>query len=138
MSDANTLLQIEAIKKLKARYFRCIDTKDWNGMREVYARDAVMNDEESRSLWHGREEIVAGLEHWLSQAITVHHGHMPEIELTGPGEARGIWSMFDLVDHPEFRLEGHGHYHERYVIEDGAWRIAELRLSRLRVTRTPK
>jgi hypothetical protein len=107
-------------------------------MREVYARDAVMNDEESKSLWRGREEIVAGLELWLSRAVTVHHGHMPEIELTGPDSARGIWSMFDRVDHPEFLLEGYGHYHERYVIEDGAWRIAELRLSRLHVTRTPK
>ena len=138
MLDATALAEIEAIKALKARYFRCIDTKDWDGMRRVYARDAVMHDEESRSHWRGREEIVAGLEHWLARAVTVHHGHMPEIELTGPGEARGIWSMFDHVDHPEFVLEGYGHYHERYVIEDGAWRIAELRLSRLRVVRTPK
>jgi uncharacterized protein (TIGR02246 family) len=138
VSETADLRQIEAIKRLKARYFRCIDTKDWAGMREVYARDAVMNDEESKSLWRGREEIVAGLELWLSRAVTVHHGHMPEIELTGPDSARGIWSMFDRVDHPEFLLEGYGHYHERYVIEDGAWRIAELRLSRLHVTRTPK
>ncbi len=138
MLEASQLPAIRAIKALKARYFRCIDTRDWQGMRRVYARDAVMHDEESQAHWTGRDAIVAGLEHWLSQAVTVHHGHMPEIEITGPGEARGVWSMFDFVDHPDFRLEGHGHYHERYVIEDGEWRIAELRLSRLRVARTPR
>lgn len=138
MRDAHALAQIEAIQQLKARYFRCIDTKDWDGMRRVYTRDAVMHDEESGSHWSGREAIVAGLEQWLARAVTVHHGHMPEIELLGPEEARGVWSMSDIVDHPDFLLEGWGHYHERYVIEDGDWRIAELRLSRLRVKRIPK
>jgi hypothetical protein len=28
---------------------------------------------------------------------------------------------------------GRGHYHERYRLEDGAWRIARLTLTRLRL-----
>ena len=32
---------IEAIKQLKARYFRTMDTKDWAGMREVFADDVT-------------------------------------------------------------------------------------------------
>ena len=27
---------VEAIKRLKARYFRTMDTKDWDGMRQVF------------------------------------------------------------------------------------------------------
>jgi hypothetical protein len=46
--------------------------------------------------------------------------------------------MNDWVDTPAFTLDGWGHYHERYVFEDGAWRIADERITRLRVVRTPK
>ena len=31
------------------------------------------------------------------------------------------------------RLTGYGHYHETYRIEDGAWRIATLTLTRLKL-----
>ena len=32
-------------------------------------------------------------------------------------------------------MHGYGHYHEEYVLEDGAWRISLNRLTRLRVDR---
>ena len=31
MTTVDELLAIEEIKQLKARYFRCVDTKDWEG-----------------------------------------------------------------------------------------------------------
>jgi hypothetical protein len=34
---------IEAIKRLKARYFRTMDTKDWPAMRQVFCDDVVMD-----------------------------------------------------------------------------------------------
>ena len=34
---------VEAIKQLKARYFRTVDTKDWAGMRQVFADDVVID-----------------------------------------------------------------------------------------------
>ena len=34
---ARRLLEIEAIKQLKARYFRLMDTKDWKGFAAVFA-----------------------------------------------------------------------------------------------------
>ena len=34
---------VEKIKKLKARYFRCMDTKDWDGFQSVFAPDATMD-----------------------------------------------------------------------------------------------
>ncbi len=49
--------------------------------------------------------------------MTVHQGHMPEIEFLDADHASGIWSMFDWVDDPGrgFAAQGFGHYHERYV-----------------------
>ena len=37
-----------------------------------------------------------------------------------------------------YRLEGYGHYHEEYVVEDGEWRILSTHLVRLREERSPK
>ena len=70
--------------------------------------------------------------------VTVHHGHMPEIELTSPTTARGIWAMEDILHTPEDSVNvvhGFGHYHETYERIDGEWRINTLRLTRLRVDR---
>jgi acetyl esterase/lipase len=138
-TDADALATILQIQQLKARYFRLMDTKQWDAMRGVFAKDARLVEEESNTRWAGREAIVAGLSRVLAPPVrTVHQGHTPEIELLSDTEARGVWAMNDWVDGPSFTLEGWGHYHERYAFEEGAWRIADLRLSRLRVNRSVK
>ncbi len=71
----------------------------------------------------------------LQTAVTVHHGHMSEIEFTGQNQATGIWSMYDWVDDPEkgYAFQGWGHYHERYrKAPDGRWQISMFRLTRIR------
>jgi hypothetical protein len=87
---------------------------------------------------HGRTTLVGYARNSLEHGRSVHHGHMPEIELTSPTNARGIWAMSNLCEYrnrDETRriLHGHGHYHEEYLKEDGVWRIAKLELTRLRV-----
>ena len=37
------LADIEAIRQLKARYFRTLDQKDWEGYREVFTDDVVVD-----------------------------------------------------------------------------------------------
>ncbi|MFC2028291.1 nuclear transport factor 2 family protein, partial [Chloroflexota bacterium] len=68
----------------------------------------------------------------LANFTTVHHGHMPEIELTSDTTATGIWAMFDFLQHSGFTLQGYGHYEEEYVKQEGQWKIKRLRLTRLR------
>lgn len=133
------LHDIETIKQLKARYFRTLDTKDWDGWAQVFAKDAVMEVPEADVVQHGRDDIVSFVSAALATATTVHQGHMPEINITGPDTARGIWAMFDYVEWPpsdsgdRSGLTGFGHYIEEYVREDGEWRIARTRIDRLRV-----
>ena len=43
MDAAEQLLAIEEIKQLKARYFRSMDTKDWEGFASVFAPNAVLD-----------------------------------------------------------------------------------------------
>ena len=130
----NKLIDIEEIKKLKARYFRLMDQKLWEEWGEVFTEDATLqygpNDGE---VFEGRKGIVEGLSKILADAITVHHGHMPEIEMIDANSATGTWAMFDYVEMPGLTLKGYGHYEEEYVKEAGRWRIKNLRLTRLRV-----
>ena len=133
------LLDIEEIKRLKARYFRSLDQQRWDEFAEVFSADAHLEVPEGDVDERGRAAVVASVSGVLAGVRTVHHGHMPEIEITGPDTARGIWAMFDYVEFPvaegaaRFGLQGYGHYTEEYVREGGQWRISHLHLSRLRI-----
>ena len=129
---------IEAIKQLKARYFRLMDVKDWDGMREVFADDVYIDTTDSGGrVVQGADDFMAGLRSLLADVVTVHHGHMPEIELTSGTTATGIWALQDLLRWPDGReLYGYGHYHEEYEKIDGRWRIKRMTLTRLRTDRT--
>ena len=138
MDPIDRLLALEELKQLKARYFRCIDTKQWDEWGDVFTLDAELSVPDAGMSASGRDEIVASVSALLEGTRTVHHGHMPELELTGPDTARGVWAMFDYVEWPTREdgsrngLHGYGHYHEEYRREDGTWRIARSRLERLR------
>jgi len=135
MEATETLIELEALRALKARYFRCVDTKAWVDYAELFEPDVTVelpNDGEGYA-WRDREVFIADTAQALEGVITVHHGHMPELELTSPTTARGIWAMQDILRYPEDarRITGYGHYHETYVKRDGRWRIATLKLTRL-------
>jgi hypothetical protein len=130
------LMEIESIKQLKGRYFRLLDTKQWSEWRDVFTEDfyAHVSGPHPDIEFHSREEMVDSNAAVLQDAVTTHHGHTPEIEITGPNTAKGVWAMYDHVDMPGQKFNGYGHYHEEYrKCEDGKWRIAKLRLTRLRV-----
>jgi hypothetical protein len=126
---------IEAIKQLKARYFRMMDIKDWDAMREVFADDVAIDTTEAGGrVVVGADDFMAGLRQILQDVVTVHHGHMPEIELTSSTTAAGVWSMEDMLRWPNgSELHGFGHYHETYEKSGGRWRIKTMTLTRLRM-----
>jgi hypothetical protein len=130
-------LDIEAIKQLKARYFRMMDTKDWDGLAAVFTSDVEIDmSGEGAAVTHGVEDYLPFLRSNIEDVVTVHHGHMPEIELTSPSTASGIWAMEDHLRWPDgapiAALHGFGHYHETYRKTAEGWRIASMRLTRLR------
>jgi len=133
------IADILEIHKLKALYFRLMDEKRWDEWAEVFSEDfvGIYDGPHPQLRFEGRAQIVAENRKTLATAKTVHHGHMPEIELTSATTAKGVWSMFDYVELPEFTLKGYGHYHEEYVKQGGRWRIKSIRLTRLRCDVTP-
>ena len=127
---------VEEIKKLKARYFRSLDSKDWELYASVFAEDCVVDLRGSGGeLYEGRAAI-AGYVSSLKLVQSVHHGHMPEIELTGADTAAGVWALEDYnVWQDGTQNHGWGHYLETYVKRDGRWQIKTMALSYLRIDR---
>jgi uncharacterized protein (TIGR02246 family) len=126
---------IEAIKQLKARYCRTMDTKDWAAMRRVFTDDVTMDTTDSGGgVVSGADDFMAFLVGAIGDVVTVHQCHTPEIEVTSPTTATGIWAMEDMLRFADgTELHGYGHYHEAYRKADGAWRIASSTLTRLRM-----
>ena len=85
------LEDIEAIKKLKAKYWRCVDRKLWDEMAEVFTKEATADYGPDIKL-KGRPAIVQFLKSSLGAdtVITSHVGQRPEIELTGESTATGM------------------------------------------------
>jgi uncharacterized protein (TIGR02246 family) len=130
------LLDRAAVEELKARYFRFVDSARFDELGEVFASDAQLDIAGTHA--EGREQIVSLIRTALDGVRTVHHGSMPEIRFHDADTATGVWAMFDVVERPGEPVRvGFGHYHEEYVRQDGAWRIARLRLERLRVDHLP-
>lgn len=135
------LAEIEAIKRLKARYFRYMDTKMWDRWADLFTEDCTLHNPGKRAEpLRGRRQIVETVSANMVGVISVHHGHMPEIEIIDAQTARGIWAMYDRLMGPanggagRALLEGYGHYIEDYRKDDsGQWRIARLELRRLQL-----
>lgn len=154
MDQIVRLAAIEDIKQLKARYFRCVDTKDWLGLERVFAPDIEFDRTYGMSVqdaftgaWAppisetplivaGREAVMAMVRRATETIHTVHNGFMPEIDVTSESAAKGIWTMRDEMRDRSGRLiaAGAGHYHETYEKLASGWAIRTAKLTRLWLT----
>ncbi len=145
MDATERLEAVDEIGRLKARYFRCMDRKDWAGFAEVWCEDAQLDISEEMGDRAepivGRQAIVELVSRVIGPATTIHHGHMPEITVESADEASGVWAMEDHLFWPDGgplrSMHGYGHYHERYRRTGAGWRIARMKLTRLRVDLDP-
>lgn len=140
MDRLEKLEAIEAIRNLKARYFRLIDTKQWEELAEIFAPDLQIIAPDGKVWLQGGEAYAGSLKFGLTSAVSCHQGLGGEVEIVDADNARAIWAMQDVIEweerHPREgwkSILGRGHYHETYRRENGAWKIATLTLTRLRL-----
>jgi len=121
------LEEIEQIKQLKYRYFRALDSKDWKLMAGCLAENATARYDGGKYSFDGRDQIVGFLSGSMDspKVIGQHQGHHPEITVTGPTTANGIWYLQDFFINLEDNttLRGAGFYHDDYIKVDGQWQI---------------
>ena len=129
------LVELEEIKRLKYRYARFLDQKDWEGVATCFVEDATAAYGGKKGKLEGRDAIMEFLRGALKATtrITTHSMGHPEIELTGPDSATGTWSLHDEVIDTElgFVVRGASVYSDEYARSDGEWRIKHTGYKRI-------
>ena len=142
MDAVQKLVEIEAIKQLKGRYQRSVDTKDWDLMRSVFAPNATSVYSDGKYTFEDRDAIIQFLKDGLGDPARVqsmHHAHTPEIEITSETTAVGTWYLEDFViselpseGAPDGTvMHGTGIYHDEYVKIEGEWVISKTGYERI-------
>lgn len=146
MDALGMLLDREEIRTVKARYCRFLDTKDWDNFIALFTVDAVMDVQEDSGNppLRGRAAILDQVRLAVDHARTAHQVHFSEIELRGdeahvitPMQDRVVWEAGKSHVPGAQSITGFGHYTETYVRQDGEWKIAYLKLSRLHIDLYP-
>ncbi|MFH5824671.1 nuclear transport factor 2 family protein [Georgenia sp. AZ-5] len=142
------MTDLEQIKRLKSRYFRYVDTKQWDEFRSLFTDDAEVDTSEAivdpHGFWDGGrlpvvtpDAMTTALKARMTGVFTCHHGHDPEITFHSEDRASGVWAMEDIVRRPAgselASFHGWGYYHEEYRKVDGEWRFTRVRVARLHV-----
>jgi hypothetical protein len=148
--NLDTLVSIEEIRQLMARYARLADAKRWADLAGLFTPDGTFNsyavDGSPVAEMSGRhviEETLSAVN--AGDVQPIHLFLTMEIAPTGPGTAKGNIAMADLIyrgedyigkgaNLPDFRvMRGWGHYDTVYVKEGGRWYIRSLIQTRTRL-----
>jgi hypothetical protein len=135
------LEQVEAIKRLKARYCRAIDTKDWELLAGCYTPDTRIDLSREEALAGFRQPVVgiapvvASMRDALGDGKSIHVTFLPDIEPVTETEARGIWGLeyytWQPPGSPIPMLHGFAYSHDEYRLAAGRWLIHSVRVDLL-------
>jgi len=129
------LQELEAIKRLKYKYLRCLDQKRWSELAECFTEDATSAYSGGKYSFEGRDAIIGFLESAMGadSFLSSHTVHHPEIELTSDTTATGVWALRDVVIETKANIviRGAAFYEDRYVKVDGAWKIKSTGYARI-------
>lgn len=118
---------LEAIKRLKYKYLRCLDQKRWEELAECFTEDARSSYGGGRYEFLGREAILEFLRRAMGAPsfLSSHRVHHPEIDFTGPATATGTWALEDTVIETRagITIRGAAFYTDEYVKQGDAWKI---------------
>ena len=128
------LEDIEAINKLKARYWYCIERKLWDDLSDLFAEDSIAYI--GNGALKGKKSVVGHLVERLSLGTNLHRGHSPMIEITSDTTAVGKWDLHDSLKFGDPALqgfEGWGSYEDEYIKENGKWKIKSYKCTHSRI-----
>jgi bile-acid 7alpha-dehydratase len=132
--ELQVLKDIEAIKQLKGKYFRCLDCKLWDELAECFTEDATTSYSGGKYSFNGRDAIMKFFrENMPASMVSMHQGHHPEIEITSETMAKGIWGFEDylIIKQANMGLRGAAFYRDEYVKIKGQWKIKHTGYNRI-------
>ncbi len=130
------LSDLEEIRQLKSRYFRCIDTGNHAELATCFAEDVSVDYRGGgyRLRVSGRADMVEFVaSSFNSDVIAMHHGHTPEISFVDDNTAKGTWYLEDRFINPERdeHTVGSSLYYDTYVRTDDGWKIRHSEYDRV-------
>ncbi len=121
-----SLEDIYEIEKLKYRYLRFLDLRQWDDFTDCFVPDVT--GDYAGLVFPSRDKLVDYMrKHMTDEMISMHHCHHPEIEVdTEGGTATGTWYLEDKVIFEKYKLyiEGASIYSDRYVRTEAGWKIS--------------
>ncbi len=124
--------EMEAIKRLKYRYWRFMDAKRWGEFAGCFTKDVVV-EISTFMTFQSSAAFVQHVKKRLGQdfMISVHHGHNPDIDIIDGRNARGTWSFRDnIVDsRANTAVKGWGVYEDEYTKETDGWKIKSTKVN---------
>jgi hypothetical protein len=121
---------IEAIKQVKYRYLRALDTRNWDEFAATLTDDIAADYGASlgkTQRFTDRASLVDYMRSSLPPSvISEHRVTHPEITLDGADTASGIWYLQDRIIAAEhdFMLFGAAFYHDGYRRTGDGWKIS--------------
>lgn len=123
---------IEEIKRLKGKYFRCLDSKDWDGLEETLSPNVHTSYSGGKLKFNGPREVTDYFRKSMPDTdLTLHQGHTPEIWFESDDVAYGHWYLQDNLIFCEgnpyagTQIQGSAIYTDKYERIDGRWLIVE-------------
>ena len=149
VSEVETLVAINEIREVMARYARHADHKEFEDLAGLFTPDGTFTPHQvDGSVWmhmEGREGIARTIAENVGDAQVLHQLFSYETDVLSPTSARSVVSMADMLIRPEgeaapspeqtaFKtMHGYGHYHGDFVKVDGRWYIKTLVQTRLKM-----
>lgn len=136
MNELEELKIITEITKLKARYCRLVDIKDWGGFESLFAEDATFDIPGMGGMpIKGRREILALVRKSIGEGNSIHIVSMPDIDVLDADMAKATWGLETVLSvraRPgEPAPRSHAFTHDTYARRDGSWLLQSVRLEPL-------
>lgn len=125
------LEDIEAIKRVKAKYWWCQDKKLWNEMLDCFTEDAYLQYGTKLKLPSAKTaaQFFEGDSIGRPSTLSVHQGHNAEIDVSMDGTtAKARWEVYVyIIDEQDKKKRLHaGYYEDDFVKQGGKWKIKRL------------
>jgi len=127
------LEDIESIRKLQAKYQRCLDIRDFDGIAECFTDDVDACYDNARESYKGKENVLDFLYSVMTTDIPSSHLiHGGEIDILDSNKAHAYWYLEDFLLHRIFLVKLHGTaiYDVEYQKDDNQWRIKKIGYTR--------
>ncbi|MEG0779286.1 MAG: nuclear transport factor 2 family protein [Oscillospiraceae bacterium] len=130
---------IEAIKKVQGKYYRCVDTKSWTELGEVFAPKFHTAFSDGRLVfdhYDGDDGLRKYYEDNMNGQLSQHNGHTPEIEIAEDLQtAKAHWYLHDYLIVPtpkrEYGIRGTAIYDIEYAKFGEDWKITYIGYKRI-------